>query len=181
MKILAVVAVVIALCAAGLLFLNTSIYNEAEEDGLSEDFKEVTFSISDVSVALENGVARATTPLGDGMESTVRYFGNEVSQDMDGDGAEDVAFLITEETTRGTYFYLVGALSREGGYEGTHAVLIGKDIAPQTTQKGEGRTIIVNYAERTPGASTGRSLYLLLDTETLEFGELVQNFEGESE
>lgn len=180
MKVLAVIAVVIALCAVGLFFLNTSIYNGAAENGLSVDFKEITFSLSGVSVALENGVATARTSLSGDAESTIRYFGNEVSQDMDGDGGEDIAFLITQETTQGTYFYLVGALARSGGYLGTEAVLLGKDIAPQTTEKGAGRQVIVNYAERTGGESIGRSLYLLLDTETLQFGELVQDFEGES-
>lgn len=173
MKILASVAVLIALCAFGLLFLKPV----AE---VPSDFKEVMFSISGVSVALENGMATAVTSLGGDAETTIRYFGNEMAQDLDGDGVDDIVFLVTQEVaTRETYFFLVGALKRDGGYLGTEAVLIGKDIAPQTTEKGEGRQVVVNYAERAGEVSIGRSLYLLLDVERLQFGELVQDFEGE--
>lgn len=148
---------------------------------LSPDVQHLSFFISGTRVTLQSGTAIARTSLGGNADTTIRYFGNEVSQDLDGDGREDTAFLITQETSQGiTYFYLVGALLREGGYQGTHAVLIGDNIAPQTTNRGEGRTVIVNYAERAEGASIGRSLYLLLDPKTLEFGELVQDFEGES-
>lgn len=174
MKVLASIAVLVALSALGLFFLR-------QDTRLPADFKEVTFSISGVSITLENGTARARTSLGGDTETTVRYFGNEVSHDLDGDGAEDMAFLVTQEVSTGeTYFFLVGALKRDGGYLGTEAVLIGKDIAPQTTEKGEGRQVIVNYAERVGDVSMGRSLYLLLDVERLQFGELVQDFEGES-
>ena len=110
-----------------------------------------------------------------------------MSHDIDGDGLEDMVFLITQDTGgSGTFFYAVGALKRDGGYEGTHAVYIGDRIAPQSTEKGEGRQIVINYADRKPGEpmsarpSVGKSLRLLLGLDSLEFGEVVQNFEGES-
>lgn len=148
---------------------------------LAQDVRDLSFRVSGTRVTLEDGLATAKTALGGAEDTTIRYFGNELSHDIDGDGVEDKVFLITQDTAAGvTYFYLVGALMRDGGYLGTHAVLLGDNISPQTTNKGEGRTVIVNYAERGEGASIGRSLYLVLDTDTLEFGELVQNFEGES-
>ena len=47
--------------------------------------------------------------------------------------------------------------------------------------------IVVNYAERVPGEpfttqpSIGKSIWLLLDPETMQFGEVAQNFEGEAD
>jgi len=45
---------------------------------------------------------------------------------------------------------------------------------------------VVNYAVRAPGEpmtarpSVGKSVWLKLDPQTMQFGEVVQNFEGES-
>lgn len=170
----------------GFYALNAYIYNEKQGDGLPQDFREVTFTISGEPVTLVDGAAQARTALGGDELTTVRYFGNEVVHDVDGDGRSDTVFLITQETAAGNeYFYAVAALQRDGGYVGSQAVLIGDRIAPQTTEAGEGRVVIVNYADRQPGEpvttqpSVGTSLYLLLDLETLAFGEVVQDFEGE--
>lgn len=180
------VALAIVVIVLAFFWFNSFIYNEKQAE-LPQDFKEVTFFISGEPVTLVDGYAEAITALGGESMTRIRYFGNELAHDIDGDGIEDMVFLITQETGgSGTFFYLVGALKRDEGYVGTHAVYIGDRIAPQTTNKGEGRQVIVNYAERAAGEpfstppSLGKSLYLLLDTESLEFGEVVQNFEGES-
>jgi len=138
---------------------------------LPKDFKEVTFTISGKGATIH--------------DKFIEYFGNEVRHDIDGDGEEDVVFLITERFADSTRFYAVGALKRKTGYQGSQAVLLGTDIAPQTLEKGEGRMIIFNYAERAAGEPRttephiGRSIWLLLDKNMLEFGEVVQNFEGD--
>lgn len=183
-KIFLWIIIVLAVLVAAFYALNSYIYNEKQGEGLPQDFKEVTFTITGEPVTLKDGVAEVQTVFGQEAHAVVRYFGNEVSKDLDGDGMDDVAFLISQETDDRTYFYVVGALKREGGYIGSKAVLLDTNpIAPQTTEKGEGRMIIVNYAE-VPEDSTqpsmGKSVWLLLDPETLEFGEVVQNFEGES-
>lgn len=172
-------------CAA-IVFILSAVYVvsiAALENGstqFSATPEGVTFSISDVPIQLQNGEARAKTALGGSEETIIRYFGNDAVQDLDGDGVDDRVFLITQEVSGSAYFYLVGALKRAEGYVGTHAVLVGENISPQTTGKGEGRSVVVNYAEQRGGESFGKSLYLLLDTQTLNFGELVQDFEGES-
>ncbi len=184
-NILRILGLIIILIGA-FFALNSYIYNEKQGD-LPQDFKEVTFSLSGEPVTMKDGIATVPTTLGGASISTLRYFGNELTHDIDGDGKDDVVFLITQESGgSGTFFYLVGALKRDTGYIGTQAVLIGDRISPQTTEKGGGRIVIVNYAERKAGEpmttspSVAKSLYLLLDTQTLAFGELVQNFEGES-
>lgn len=165
------------LLAALALILAAFVYVSVSRP-LPTDFKEVSFRISGQPFQMKNGVST---------DGTVRYFGNDLRVDVDGDGAEDVAFLITQNPGgSGTFFFAVAALKRGDGYKGSDAVLIGDRIAPQTTAKGPGRSIVINYADRKPTdpmtaqPSVGKSLHLLLDPKTLQFGELVQNFEGES-
>ncbi len=95
-----------------------------------------------------------------------RYFGNDASGDLNGDGKADIAFLLTQTNGgSGTFFYVVVALKTDTGYLGTNAVFLGDRIAPQTTEI-QGSTVIVNYADRNPGEafdvapSLGVSKYL---------------------
>ena len=87
---------------------------------------------------------------------------------------------------------MVGAIqNKDGGYAGTDGVLLGDRIAPQTTEMSQNpnhkNVIIVNYADRAPGEpmtvppSIGKSIWLKLNTTTMQFGEVVQNFEGETD
>lgn len=188
MKNILIGIVVFAVLLLGAFFaFNSYIYNEKQEDeGLSEDYKDLRFLISGEFVQFTDGVSRVPIAGDSASMITTQYFGNEAYGDLDGDGDEDVVFLITQDGGgSGIFFFLVGALREEGGYRGTHAVLIGDRIAPQTTEFRNGE-IIVNYADRVPGEamatspSVGKSLYLKYNPEQMDFGELVQDFEGES-
>lgn len=181
--------VVLGVIVGGFLLFNTYNYEETQSP---TDFKTVTFLMSGEPVTLVDGVAETETLMGAASKTVVRYFGNEVEGDINGDMIPDMAFLVTQETGgSGTFFYLVGAIQNEDGtYRGTDAVLIGDRIAPMATEYQSfsgipGGYIIVNYAERAPGEpmtaqpSVGKSLWLKLDAQMMQFGELVQNFEGE--
>lgn len=152
------------------------------------DHRNVAITIEGRTVQLVDGVASTEAAPGSAARIVTRYFGGELRKDLDGDEREDVAFLVTQETGgSGTFFYLVAALATESGYRGSAGVLLGDRIAPQTTESGPGRTLIVNYADRAPGEplttppSQGRSLRLLLDPATLQFGEVAPDFEGEAD
>jgi len=187
MKILYTFVAAVVVIVLGFILLNEYIYNEKQGEGLPSDYKNITFILDRQLVTLEDGVYEMEAAPGSASKQVVRYFGNEVMHDIDGDGDEDVVFLVTQETGgSGTFFYVVGALKTDTGYEGTQALLIGGRIAPQTTEGGVGRQVVVNYADRAPGEpmstqpSVGKSLYLLLDKDTGQFGEVVQGFEGEA-
>ena len=166
----------ILLLVVGLFVLNNYIYSEKQGP---QDYKDATYIIEGEPVTLINGESN---------DGSVRYFGNQAKGDLNGDGIVDLAFLITKEGGgSGTFFYLVGAIQTEANtYNGTHAVFIGDRIAPQTTEFRDG-IVIVNYAERAPGEpmtadpSVGKSLYLKYNPATEDFGEVVQNFEGEAD
>jgi len=86
----------------------------------------------------------------------------------------------------GTFFYVVGAIKEEEGYRGTQAMLLGDRISPQSIEAAEGTQVVINYADRNPGEpmstvpSVGKSMYVLYRSTTNDFGEVVQDFEGES-
>ncbi len=79
-----------------------------------------------------------------------RYFGYDSKGDLNGDGVEDVAFLLTEDNGgSGTFYYVVVALGTDTGYVGTNAIILGDRIAPQSTEI-QNDEVIVNYADRLP-------------------------------
>jgi len=89
-----------------------------------------------------------------------QYFGNEAVGDLNGDGAADTAFLLSRASGTSFSYYVAVKLKTAAGYYGTNAILLGTNIAPQTTEVQNGE-LIVNYAERaTDGsASVGVSKY----------------------
>lgn len=167
--------------------LNGYIYNEKQAYTAS-DFKDAEYVIEGARVRLTDGIASTS-------EAVTRYFGNELMADIDGDGREDVVFLVTQERGgSGRFYYVVAALNTERGYLGSEGYFIGDRIAPQTTEQGmktassdRSRVVIVNYAERAPGEpfttspSVGTSVRLLLDPQTRQWGIVEQDFEGEAD
>lgn len=128
--------------------------------------KDATYAIEHISITLRNGISETTLAPGSASRTVTRYFGNEAIGDVNGDGKEDIAFLLTQSGGgSGTFYYAVVALKTDNGYIGTNGVLLGDRIAPQTTEIRNG-SIIVNYADRakneplTTKPSIGTSKYL---------------------
>lgn len=170
---------VLGVLLVGFFALNAYIYTEEQgTGGVVSDYKTATYYISGKEVHLGEG--------------GVTYFGNEVEGDIDGDGDMDKAFLIVDQPGgSGSFYYLAGAINTKGQFTGTNAMLIGDRIAPQTTEFRDlgapyGARVIVNYADRGPTdpmttqPSIGKSIYAKYSASTNDFGEVVQNFEGES-
>ncbi len=164
----------------------TSVEEEAEKVMVT-DYKNAKYTIDGRKVQLKNGSATTETDAGSATIVNTKYFGNEIMKDLDEDGRTDIAFILTQETGgSGSFYYVVGALNKESGYVGTEAVLLGDRIAPQSTESGPGRSIIVNYAVREAGEAmttpptVGKSMRLILDPVTNQFGVVSTDFEGEA-
>jgi hypothetical protein len=178
---------VLGVLLAAFFAFNAYIYQVKQGDGgLVADFKDGLYFISGEAIQLADGVSKVPAAPESPIMNTTRYFGNEVRGDLDADGDEDVAFLVTYEPGgSGTFFYLAGAINEGGKYRGTNMMLIGDRIAPQTTEFKDGQ-VVIHYAERAPGEpfttppSVGKSLYAKYSSTTNDFGEVVQDFEGES-
>lgn len=191
-----VLTVLVVTFVAGFVMLKSYSNEEVGSQVLAQDYKSATYIIEGRSITLTDGLSEIEAVPGSAAKISTRYFGNEVKHDLNDDGREDVAFLVTQETGgSGVFFYLVAALNTPDGYVGSHGIFLGDRIAPQTTEIDEGKTtrgssrqnvIVVNYAVRLPNEpftaspSVGKSLWVKLDPATMQFGEVAQNFEGET-
>ncbi len=200
MKKILLCILIIAALAAVVFFLvnkNSSDTNiQTTEPSTSFDAKNSSFTVEDAPVTLVNGVSEVGLASIPGAKITTRYFGNEIKHDLDNDGREDAVFLVTQDGGgSGTFFYVVAVLNTVHGYLGSNSYPLGDRIAPQSVTIDEGATaqgtmrdnvIVVNYAVRklnepmTATPSVGKSVWIKLDPETMQFGEVAQNFEGES-
>lgn len=150
----------------------TPTATEAAVDG-DADPQNMTYAIEGVEVTLVGGVAEVEAAPGSASKVTTRYFGNEATGDLNGDGRDDVALIVTQEGGgSGTFFYAVAVFSTPEGYVGTNGILLGDRIAPQTTAIQDGE-IVVNYADRAEGEpmatqpSVGVSKHLIVVDGTL--------------
>jgi len=171
-----------------VVILSIGIYKFDFKNQKQTSIYDGTYKINGKEYTLKNGISEVTETSGSASKIITKAFGNRVSGDFDNNGTEDLGFLLTQETGgSGTFFYFVALLKFSDGDVGTEAVYIGDRIAPQTTEFRENGVIIVNYGDRNPGesmttrVSLGKSLYLKLNPQTLQFGEVVQNFEGEAD
>jgi len=190
-KIISYIALALIVLVGGFFMLNSYIYNEKQAD-TAADYKNATYVIEGTSVTLKDGVHEAEAASGSASKVVTRYFGNEVTLDLNADNRDDVVFLLTQETGGGgVFYYAVAALNTENGYVGSQALLLGDRIAPQTTEISQDPShvsvVVINYADRAPGEpmttqpSVGKSIWLKLDVDSMQFGEVVQNFEGEAD
>ena len=190
------------LIVAGLLIIAGSgvayVALQKEKEPLADEViretsshADATFMIDGVPVTLTNGYAETDVVPGSATKTITRYFGNELSTDLNGDGTEDTAFVLTQETGgSGTFYYAVAVLATEEGYIGSDGYLLGDRISPQSTEPSPNprhqQVVVFNYADRLPDEpmtavpSVGKSAYLKLNEETMQWGVVEPDFEGES-
>lgn len=155
------------------------------------DYKDAAYVIEGKRVQLVHGIATTEAAPGAASQIVTRYFGNELKTDLDGDGREDIAFVLTQETGgSGVFFYAVVALNTDHGYVGSDGYFLGDRIAPQSTNVSQNPrhkdVVVFNYADRAPGEpmsarpSVGKSVYLKLDPANMQWGIVEPGFEGEA-
>ena len=166
---------VIIVLVGGFFAFNAYIYNEKQASEEAE--------YQDAEFVLEGQRVR--------LGENTRYFGNELRTDLDGDGREDVAFIVTHSPGgSGTFYYAVAALNTERGYIGSDGYLLGDRIAPQSTTVSPNprhkHVVVFTYADRaaddpmTAQPSVGKSVYLKLDPSSMQWAIVEPDFEGES-
>lgn len=184
-----IVAVLVIVLIGGFFVLNSYIY-EQKQAPTTSNYKDAEFFIQGERIKLENGVAETGSAPDSASKTITRYFGNELKTDLDGDGREDVAFILTQEGGgSGTFFYAVAAINTDQGFVGSDGYLLGDRIAPQSTTLSPNprhkNVVVFNYAERaesepmTAPASIAKSVYLKIDRATMQWGIVEPDFEGE--
>lgn len=173
MQKIAVIIIVLVVAGLGAWYLLGATPKKPATELSTNDYKNTSYNIEGTTVTLKSGSSQVESAPGSASVTTTLYFGNEVMADLNGDGMEDVALLLTQDTGgSGVFYYAVAALKTENGYTGTNGILLGDRIAPQTTEYRDGQ-IIVNYADRKPGEpmtvdpSVGVSKYLKLENGAL--------------
>ncbi len=159
--------------------------------GISTEYKSVAYMIEGQRIQLEHGVAETPLAPDSALKSITQYFGNELITDLDGDGDDDVAFVLSHTTGgTGTFYYAVAALATENGYVGSDGYLLGDRVAPQSVELSPNPrhvyVVVFNYADRALGEpmaaqpSVGKSVYLKMVPETAQWAIVEPDFEGES-
>lgn len=185
---------IVAVFVVGMVFLVTFLLPTPlvkNEEQIAENSPSATYLIDGKPVTLVGGKAEIESAPGSASKVITRYFGNELKTDLNGDGREDIVFLLTQESGgSGTFFYVVAALNTDHGYIGSDGYFLGDRIAPQTTELSQNPrhkyVIVVNYADRATGEpmtarpSVGKSVYLKIDPVTMQWGIVVPDFEGET-
>ncbi len=83
-------------------------------------------------VIVDDVFAHTATVLQATNKTPKQYFGTEARGDLDGDGKEDVAFIINRnDDSRGMLYYLAAALNGETGYTGTNLIFLGDEVVPK--------------------------------------------------
>lgn len=169
-----IIGYIVLLC--GIVLFVWWFYGSRTEEYVPADYKNIEYVIEGENVMLRDGVSVTAGPEGSIGVMETRFFGNESRGDLNADGVEDVAFLVTQELGgTATFFYAVAALSvpgTAGRIIGTNGIFLGDRIAPQTTEIRNGK-IVVNYAQRPEGApfsespSVGVTTYIDVEHNTL--------------
>ncbi len=178
-KGLIIVLIIIAL----VILVSLRQHKKTDAPATNNAYSNLSYQVEGQDILLNNGVAITDIVAGSESKTTTRVFGNEVMADINNDGMEDVAFILTSDGGgTGTFYYVVAALKTATGYTGTNAVFIGDRIAPQTTEFHNG-FIVVNYADRgigepmTAPATIGVSKTYTVDNGVLL--EIIQDTETE--
>jgi len=107
-----------------------------------------TYYINGQSVTLRNGMSAGVTDLS---TSVIANYFQMAYGDLNGDGRDDIAFILTQQTGgSGTFYYLAAALDAPNGAAPlTDTVLLGDRIKPVLTEINSG-VIVVTYLDRNP-------------------------------
>jgi hypothetical protein len=167
--------IILILVAFGFWKFIYSPKNVSENSTITEqkDYKNISYIIDGKSVQLTNEVSEVEAAPGSAAKIITKYFGNVAVGDLNDDGINDAAFLLTQDGGgSGTFYYVVVALKTSDGYVGTNGILLGDRIAPQTTEIRNGY-LLVNYADRkesepmTAKPSMGKTKYLVVENNEL--------------
>ena len=129
-----------------ILILGYVAFQQISHYGVSNN---VNKDISDIGYVYVPPVRRATNEV-----KNDQYFGNEAHGDLNGDGLDDIAFIISRnDPDRGILYYLAGSLATENGHAGTNLLFLGDKVEPKSISIATG-TIDVAYINHSIKNST---------------------------
>lgn len=97
-----------------------------------------------------------------------QYFGTEATGDLNGDGKDDIAFIISRPDPAGTMYYLSTALATSTGHTGTNLIYLGNKVDPDAIAITGGIITILYHKGSSNVASTTKKLYAHVVDGTLQ-------------
>lgn len=144
-KIVFVLALVLVIGAGAYLVIDywQSIQKTASNvQPLAFNPLDATYLIDNQAVTLKDGKTA---------DNSVSIFGSPVLGDLNGDGRDDAALMLLQNSEgSGSFFYVAVALNTKAGAQGANVIFLGDRIAPQNIEIKDGQ-IIANYADRQAG------------------------------
>lgn len=161
-KAISVCVAVIAFLAAGSLYLlmrpapatapAATADSAQPADPPAFDAANATFTLDGQSVSLKNGVSSIPSAPGSASTTTTRHIGREGRGDLNNDGQDDVAFIVTQDGGgSGLFYYAVAAIRTADGYRTTNGFPIGDRIAsPSVSIPRNANALQVAFTDRQP-------------------------------
>jgi len=110
--------------------------------------KDFTYLIDNKSVTLKNGMSEVEIAPGSAAKQVTRYLGNDAVGDLNSDGKQDEAFILTQTSGgSGTFYYVAAIQSGKKDFQGSNAVLLGDRIAVKSLAIKDGKLTVL-YADR---------------------------------
>jgi hypothetical protein len=114
------------------------------------DLRNFSFTLEDEEITLNDGTFVAAVPESSAQE-TFRLMSVSASGDLNGDGADDVASIVTHDAGgSGTFYYLVAAFANAGRLQGLNAQYLGDRIKVTDVAVDSAGVITVEYLDRGP-------------------------------
>ncbi len=176
-------------CGLMLVFaaLQGCANNGVEEGRGSDGPLNATYTIAGQTITLVDGYAELPAAPESSQKITTGVWGTPELADLNGDGREDAALILIQDSGgSGTFYYVVAAIREDDGYRGTSSVFLGDRIEPRTIGIVENR-ISVNFLDRAPGdafaapPSVPTEQLAIYDPDTRQLTQVARDFEGEAD
>ena len=146
--------------------------NDLDRDSPTDPFNG-TYLIEGKAIRLHDGRSGIAAAPGSATQIRTAVYGPILHGDLDDDGDEDVALILSHDPGgSGTFFYVAVAINLNGHYQGSNAVFLGDRILPLalTIQHG---LLVAGYVDRQVGEamattpSVPASRHMMLTNNTL--------------
>jgi hypothetical protein len=168
----------LALVIIGVFVIGFTIFNSTvptpEPIQTAHDYKDVTYIINGQPITLTDGFAQTESTSDATQQITTEYFEKELKTDINGDGREDVTFILTQKVGDSRpLFYAVAAVNTKDGYIGSQGYLLGDSTTPLSIEMSDKLShkdkdvIVFHYVDWTLGEPIDQSVYLKFVPETM--------------
>lgn len=146
------VALAVALAAVAVfVFVRDTRHGEDAAAVNNQPVGSLDVTIENRSFTLVDGVAEKPAAPDSAAKDTLRMVGPEVRGDVTGDGAPEVALLLSNDSGgSGTFYYAVLAIANGNSWHATNALPLGDRIKPKGIEFTDGH-FVYRFLERAPG------------------------------